>query len=68
MTATSLMLDVAWAGLLIAIGQFIRTKVKFLQKCFVPSALIAGFLGLILGNQVLNVIPFSDRPISVLPQ
>ncbi len=60
MTATSLMLDVAWAGLLIAIGQFIRTKVKFLQKCFVPSALIAGFLGLILGKQVLNVIPFSD--------
>lgn len=60
MTATSLMLDFAWASLLIAIGQFIRTKIKFFQNFFVPSGLIAGFIGLFFGKQFLNIIPFSD--------
>lgn len=60
MTATSLMLDFAWASLLIAVGQFIRTKIKFFQNFFVPSGLIAGFIGLFFGKQFLNIIPFSD--------
>ena len=60
MTAASLMLDFALASLLIAVGQFLRVKIKFFQSFFVPAGLIGGFLGLFLGKQFLHVLPFSD--------
>ena len=50
----------AFASLLILVGQFLRAKVPLVQRFFIPSSLLAGFLGFILGKQVLNVIPFSD--------
>lgn len=44
---------------LIFVAKIIRTKVKLVQKLYIPTALIAGFLGLFLGEQFLGVIPFS---------
>lgn len=44
---------------LIFVAKIIRTKVKLVQKLYIPTALIAGFLGLFLGKQFLGVIPFS---------
>ena len=46
------------AALLFA-GKVIRAKVRFIQKLYIPSALIAGFLGLFLGKQFLDILPFS---------
>lgn len=60
MTSISLLMDFAFASILIAVGQLLRAKVKFFQKFFVPASLIAGFFGLALGSQGLNIIPFSD--------
>ena len=60
-TALSLLYDIAWMSGLLLIAKIIRSKVKFVQRLYVPSALIAGFLGLFLGNQFLNVIPFSTE-------
>ncbi len=42
---------------LIAVARFIKRGVKPLQRYFIPSALIAGVGGLILGPQVLEAIP-----------
>ena len=50
-SATSLLYDVVCMSALLFLAKIIRSKVKFIQRLYVPSALIAGFLGLILGKQ-----------------
>jgi ESS family glutamate:Na+ symporter len=46
-------------ALLLALSRFMKRGSKQLQRFFIPSALIAGFAGLILGPQVLEAIPSS---------
>ncbi len=36
------------------LGKYLRVKVALFQKLLLPSAIIAGFLGLLLGPQVLG--------------
>ncbi len=51
-------------GLIFALllaGKFLRVKVKFLQKLFIPPSLIAGFLGLALGPNGFGLLPFSSH-------
>jgi glutamate:Na+ symporter, ESS family len=48
------------SGLLL-VGTVIRAKVKFIQTLFLPSSLIAGFIGLGLGPSGLNILPFSSQ-------
>jgi len=59
MSVTDLLLDFAFASVLILIGQFLRSKVGLFQRFFIPASLLAGFLGLALGPQGLKVLPFS---------
>lgn len=59
MTVNDFLLDFAIASLFIMVGQLIRAKVGLVQKFFVPASMIAGFIALALGNQGLNVLPFS---------
>lgn len=47
--------------LLMALATFLKRVIPFFQKYLVPNAIIAGFLGLLLGYQVLNIIPFSEN-------
>lgn len=54
------MTDVAIASFFIFVGQIVRKNIPFFQKFFVPSAMIAGFLGLFCGPYVLDIIPWSD--------
>lgn len=44
-------------ALILAIARFIKRGSGVLQKFFIPSALVAGAIGLILGPQVLQTIP-----------
>lgn len=60
-SATSLLYDIAFMSALLLIAKIIRSKIKFIQKLYIPSALIAGFLGLFFGKQFLNIIPFSSE-------
>lgn len=46
--------DFAWVGLLLLMGAYLRAKVRILQKLYIPTAVIAGFVGLLLGPQVLG--------------
>lgn len=57
------MVDVAVMGTLLLIGEFIRAKVKFVQKVLIPPAVIAGFLALMLGPKSpcgWNILPLSN--------
>ena len=46
--------DFAWASLLLLIGLVLRSKVKLFQKLFIPVAVIAGLVGLVLGSEILG--------------
>ncbi|MDI6644874.1 MAG: sodium/glutamate symporter [Methanobacteriaceae archaeon] len=41
-------------GLILLIGKLIRIKSKILQRLFIPSSLIGGFIALILGPDILG--------------
>ena len=59
--AYSLLVDFGFMSLLLVIAQFLRSKIKFLQKFYIPASVLAGIMGLILGPQVLNIIPWSGK-------
>lgn len=59
MTFYSLLVDFTLASILIFISMFMRSKIKFFQRNFIPASLMAGFLGLALGPGFLNILPFS---------
>lgn len=46
--------DFAWASMLLLIGLFLRSRVRVLQKLFIPVAVVAGLVGLVLGSEVLG--------------
>lgn len=56
----SILFDFSIISVLLLIAKIIRIKVKLVQGLYIPTALIAGFMGLIGGRQLLNIIPFSD--------
>lgn len=41
---------------ILLIGKILRVKVKWIQKLFLPSAIVAGFIALFLGPEVLGPI------------
>ena len=54
-----LLMDFAIMSILLFIAQYLRARVRIIQKLLLPSSLIAGFMGLFLGPQFLNVLPFT---------
>ncbi len=60
-SALDLTFDVCIMSALLVLGKIIRTRVPLLQNLFIPSALIAGFIGIILGPFCLNWVPLSSQ-------
>ncbi len=58
--------DIGLISLLLLVGTIIRAKVGFIQKLFLPASIIAGILGLALGPNGFELLPFSDQ-ITVYP-
>lgn len=54
-----MLMDFGIMSILLFVAQVIRAKVKFVQNMYLPASMIAGFLGLFLGSQFLNILPFS---------
>ncbi len=52
--------DLAIAGLLLIIAKILRVHLPLLQRMYVPSAVLAGLLGLLLGPAVLDLLPWTD--------
>ncbi|MBY6188170.1 sodium:glutamate symporter [Marinobacter hydrocarbonoclasticus] len=60
-TNWELFTDFGIAGGLLLCGKLLRAHVTLLQKLYLPAALIAGLLALILGSAVLNLLPWSEQ-------
>ena len=60
-TPWSLLVDAGLIGTLLLIGTLVRRWVGLAQRLMLPASVIAGFLGLALGPNVLGVLPFSDE-------
>jgi ESS family glutamate:Na+ symporter len=43
-------------GILLLLGKWVRVNFSIFQKYFLPSSIIAGFIALILGSEVLGKI------------
>ncbi len=46
-----------YIGILLFVGKIIKEKLPFLNRVIIPTALIAGFIGLVLSDGFLNIIP-----------
>lgn len=71
MSAESVGMSFVILSLLLLIGYGLRLKIKIFQKYFIPSSIIAGFLGLLLGPHVLGAIIPEGAPLvsnGIFPQ
>ncbi|WP_269849972.1 sodium/glutamate symporter family protein [Methanosarcina horonobensis] len=67
MTPSAVGMSFLVLGLLLLLGKWIRVTTSYLQKLFIPSSLIGGFLGLVFGPQVLgNLVEWSEHEDTVL--
>lgn len=57
MTVTNFLIDFFIASVFILIGQLLRAKVGFIQRFFMPSAMVAGILALAV--RYTGILPFS---------
>ena len=53
---TDLLESLTLLGLFLVIGTFLRARVRLFQNLFLPANVIGGFLLLLLGPQMLNVL------------
>lgn len=60
-TPWTLLVDIGIISLLLLLGKLLRSKVRFIQRFFIPPSLLAGLFGLVLGPEVLGWLPLSDK-------
>ena len=58
-------LDFAFLSTLLIFGFVCRRYIPFFQKYLIPSALIAGFAGLIVGPEILSLLDFDTERMAV---
>src|SRR6056297_86910 len=56
-----MIIDFLWLSLFVGIGVFLKRKVYFFRKYLFPTAIIAGFIGLLLGPEILNIIHLDNE-------
>lgn len=52
-------------SILLILGALLRAKIPFFQNLYLPSCVIGGFIGLILGPNALNILRFSEDTMTV---
>ena len=53
-------------SVLLFVAIILKSRVRFFQKYLVPAAVLGGFIGLILGPEVLKVLDFNSDSMGVL--
>ncbi len=56
-TLDAFLVYVSMLGILLLIATWLRLKIPFLKKYYIPASLIAGVIGLILGPHFVGLIP-----------
>jgi ESS family glutamate:Na+ symporter len=54
-------LDFGLMSILLVAAHLLRSRVRLLQNLYVPTAVLAGFLGLIGDRQIVGIVPFSKN-------
>lgn len=57
----TLLIDGGIISIFLLLGKLLRSKVRLVQRFFIPPSLLAGFFALILGPEVLGVLPLSEN-------
>lgn len=57
----TILIDLGIVSLLLMLGTLLRAKIKFIQSIFLPASIIAGFIGLALGPNGFDILPFSTN-------
>lgn len=60
-TPYTLLSDIGWISILLIVGNVLRNRLKVLQALLLPAPITAGLIGLVLGQEVLGVINWSDQ-------
>ena len=60
-TPWTLLIDVGIVSLLLLLGKLLRSKVRIIQRFFIPPSLLAGLTALVLGPEVLGWLPLSSN-------
>ena len=60
-TPWTLFVDIGIISLLLLAGKWMRVKIKWVQKLFIPPSLLAGFIGLSLGPYGFDLLPISNQ-------
>ena len=60
-TPWTLLIDVGIISVLLLLGKLLRSKVRIIQKFFIPPSLLAGLTALVLGPEVLGWLPLSGN-------
>lgn len=53
--------DILVVALFLGLATYLKRSIRLFEKFFIPNAIIAGFLGLLLGPQVLNLVQFDPN-------
>lgn len=59
--ALTVLYDFCIMSVILFVAKILRSKIKFLQNLYIPSSLLAGFIGLICGKYGFNILPFSSE-------
>jgi ESS family glutamate:Na+ symporter len=51
--------DIMTVSLFLGLATYLKRSIRIFEKFFIPNAIIAGFLGLLLGPQVLDLVSFN---------
>jgi glutamate:Na+ symporter, ESS family len=53
--------DILMISLFLGLATYLKRSFKFFERFFIPNAIIAGFIGLILGPQILHLVSFNTE-------
>ncbi len=51
--------DILMISLFLGLATYLKRSFKFFERFFIPNAIIAGFIGLFLGPQILGLVTFN---------
>ena len=61
MVLSQVLVDLAIISLFLVLGTIVRQKITAFQKYIIPASVLGGIIGLIVGKNVLGLLPISDN-------